>query len=49
MGFAGFFLAPALMGIISEVQGLRIAFLCMGVLGLVCIPFTLLLGRLQKI
>ena len=49
MGFAGFFLAPALMGIISELQGLRIAFLCTGVLGLVCIPLTLLLGRLQKI
>ena len=48
MGFAGFFLAPALMGIISELQGLRIAFLCIGVFGLVCIPCTLLLGRLQK-
>ena len=49
MGFAGFFLAPALMGIISELQVLRIAFLCTGVLSLVCIPFALILGRLQKI
>jgi MFS family permease len=41
LGFSGFFLAPVLMGLVSEVAGLRIAFLCTAGLSLVLIPLTL--------
>ena len=45
LGFAGFFLAPSLMGILSEFFGLRIAFLAAAGLSLTAIPLTLLLRR----
>ena len=41
LGFSGFFLAPVLMGLVSEVAGLRVAFLCAAGLSLVLIPLTL--------
>ena len=46
LGFAGFFLAPALMGFVSEIYGLRIAFLGAAGLALAAIPLTLLLRRI---
>ena len=46
MGFAGFFLAPTLMGMVSEFHGLPAAFLCAAALSLMAIPLTLLLRRL---
>jgi MFS family permease len=46
LGFAGFFLAPALMGFVSEIYGLRIAFLGVAGLALAAIPLTLLLRRI---
>ena len=46
MGFAGFFLAPTLMGMVSEFHGLRVAFLCASALSLMVIPLILLLRRL---
>ena len=49
LGFAGFFLAPTMMGLISEVQGLRVAFLCTAVFSLISIPLTLLLSRFSKV
>ena len=45
LGFAGFFLAPSLMGILSDFFGLRIAFLAAAGLSLTAIPLTLLLRR----
>lgn len=45
MGFAGFFLAPTLMGMVSEFHGLRVAFLCASALSLMAIPLILLLRR----
>ena len=45
LGFAGFFLAPTMMGLISEIQGLRTAFLCAALLSLISIPLILLLSR----
>jgi hypothetical protein len=49
LGFAGFFLAPTMMGLISEVQGLRVAFLCAALFSLLSIPLTLLLSRFSKV
>jgi len=49
LGFDGFFLAPTMMGLISEVQGLRVAFLCTAVFSLISIPLTLLLSRFSKV
>tara|TARA_B100000780_G_scaffold93899_1_gene65307 strand:- start:187 stop:1014 length:828 start_codon:yes stop_codon:yes gene_type:complete len=46
MGFSGFFLAPSIMGIVSEFHGLRVAFICAAALSLTAIPLTLLLRRL---
>ena len=46
MGFSGFFLAPSIMGIVSEFHGLRVAFICAAALSLTTIPLTLLLRRL---
>ena len=46
LGFAGFFLAPALMGFVSEIYGLRTAFLGAAGLALAAIPLTLLLRRI---
>ena len=45
MGFAGFFLAPTLMGLVSEFHGLRVAFLCAAALCLTVIPLTFLVRR----
>ena len=45
LGFAGFFLAPSLMGLLSDFFGLRIAFLAAAGLSLAAIPLTLLLRR----
>ena len=45
LGFAGFFLAPSLMGLVSDFFGLRIAFLAAAGLSLTAIPLTLLLRR----
>jgi len=45
LGFAGFFLAPSLMGLLSDFFGLRIAFLAAAGLSLTTIPLTLLLRR----
>ena len=45
LGFAGFFLAPSLMGLVSDFFGLRIAFLAAAGLSLTAIPLTLLLWR----
>jgi hypothetical protein len=49
LGFAGFFLAPTMMGLISEMQGLRVAFLCAALLSLISIPLILLLSRFSKV
>ena len=46
MGFSGFFLAPTLMGLVSEFHGLRVAFLSAAVLTLAVIPLALMLRRL---
>ena len=46
MGFSGFFLAPILMGLVSEFHGLRVAFLSAAVLTLTVIPLALMLRRL---
>ena len=46
LGFAGFFLAPALMGLVSEFYGLRFAFLSAAFLSLIIIPLMLILRRL---
>ncbi|PTX54719.1 fucose permease [Litoreibacter ponti] len=45
MGFFGFFLAPAAMGVISEGFGLRVAFAAIGVLLLALIPLALEIRR----
>ena len=45
LGFAGFFLAPSLMGLLSDFFGWRIAFLSAAGLSLAAIPLTLLLRR----
>ena len=45
LGFAGFFLAPSFMGLLSEFYGLRMAFLTAAGLSLTAIPLTLLLRR----
>lgn len=45
MGFMGFFLAPALMGLVSEGYGLRVAFAGVGLLLLALVPLSVLLGR----
>jgi MFS family permease len=45
LGFAGFFLAPALMGLVSEFYGLRFAFLSAAFLSLIIFPLMLILRR----
>ncbi|MFY0690444.1 MAG: MFS transporter [Paracoccaceae bacterium] len=45
IGFAGFFLAPAMMGLISQVSGLRVAFASVAVLALMLLPLLALLRR----
>jgi MFS family permease len=48
MGFSGFFFAPVLMGLISEVFGLRMAFGAVAVVILFAIPLTLIVGRMPR-
>jgi len=43
MGFMGFFLAPAAMGLISEGYGLRVAFAAVGLLVVTLVPLALML------
>jgi len=45
IGFCGFFLAPPLMGLMSELGGLRMAFAMVGALLLTVLPLLALLGR----
>jgi MFS family permease len=40
IGFAGFFIAPMLMGLVSESFGLRVAFACVAALVVLVIPLT---------
>jgi MFS family permease len=46
MGFAGFFIAPVLMGGLSEAFGLRVAFLGVAVLLFSAIPLSLIVKKL---
>lgn len=48
IGFSGFFLAPMLMGLMSEAFGLRIAFLGVAVLLLTALPLALLAQRQKQ-
>lgn len=45
MGFSGFFLAPVMMGTLSEFFGLRVAFAGVALLLLTAIPFAVVLRR----
>jgi len=45
VGFAGFFLAPAAMGVISQGFGLRVAFACIAILVAALFPLAFLLAR----
>jgi len=46
MGFSGFFFAPMLMGLVSEIYGLRVAFLGVAVLLLSAFPLALVVRNL---
>lgn len=48
MGFAGFFIAPILMGLLSQAFGLRFAFLCVAGLLFAALPLTLMIRRLPR-
>lgn len=48
IGFSGFFFAPMLMGIISEIFSLRIAFTCVAGLILCSIPLAITARRLPR-
>ncbi len=45
IGFSGFFFAPMLMGILSELFGLRLAFAAVAVLLVTAVPLALLISR----
>ena len=45
MGFSGFFFAPVLMGTLSQLYGLRVAFLCVAGLLLLTLPVMALVSR----
>ncbi len=45
MGFSGFFFAPMLMGFLSQLFGLRVAFACVSLLLLSAIPLAILAAR----
>lgn len=45
MGFSGFFIAPALMGMVSEVAGLRVAFGVVALFALCLLPLTMIARR----
>ncbi len=46
IGFSGFFLAPVMMGFLSEAFGLRAAFLCVAVLLFSVVPLALMIRKL---
>ncbi len=48
LGFSGFFLAPMLMGLVSQAFGLRVAFICVAVLISLAIPMARATLRLPK-
>lgn len=48
MGFSGFFVAPVLMGTLSQLFGLRVAFGSVAILLLMAIPLALAVGRRGK-
>lgn len=48
MGFSGFFIAPILMGFLSEAFGLRFAFLSVAGLLLAALPLTIWIKRLPQ-
>ncbi len=48
MGFSGFFLAPMLMGLLSEAFGLRVAFGSVAVLLLLAVPLAAAAARIPK-
>jgi MFS family permease len=48
MGFAGFFIAPMLMGLMSQAFGLRFAFACVALLLLMALPLLVVIRRLPK-
>ncbi|MBE0412937.1 MFS transporter [Yoonia sp.] len=45
MGFSGFFLAPVLMGLVSQIMGLRVAFAGVALILIVLIPLAVLVRR----
>lgn len=48
MGFSGFFFAPVLMGLASEVYGLRVAFSGVAALVLLTVPLALIVTRMPR-
>jgi MFS family permease len=48
MGFSGFFLAPVMMGLLSQIFGLRLAFASVAGLLLLAVPLAYALARLQS-
>ncbi|MCO4849052.1 MAG: MFS transporter [Yoonia sp.] len=48
MGFSGFFFAPVLMGLVSEVYGLRVAFCGVAAVVLLAVPLTLIVARMPR-
>ena len=48
IGFSGFFLAPVLMGLVSEAFGLRVAFASVAGLILLVVPLALTLQRAPR-
>lgn len=48
MGFCGFFIAPVLMGLISEAAGLRVAYGAVAAFVLITLPLVWMLPRLGK-
>ena len=49
IGFSGFFVAPAAMGLVSDAYGLRVAFACISGLVLLLFLFTPLLRRRERL
>jgi MFS family permease len=48
MGFSGFFVAPLLMGYLSEWWGLRVAFACLAFLLLALLPLIFAVSKLKR-
>ena len=47
MGFSGFFFAPVLMGLVSQLFGLRLAFAGVGLVLLSALPLAILVSRMR--